>query len=85
LADLTNLLALYLVETNTSDISPLSGLESLEHLDLRGNRIRDLSPLLTLPNVFFLYIDENDFDTSDESDALKVISELDERGVIVRY
>ncbi len=47
LSGLTNLIDLYLHGTSNrfSDLSPLSGLTNLIRLELRGNRISDISPL----------------------------------------
>ena len=55
----TNAISLYLGTNKLSDLSPLSGLEQLQHLVLTGNRIDlslDISPLVNLDDLSLLAI-----------------------------
>ena len=49
----------YVNSNRISDLSPLSGLDSLERLYLSENRISDLSPLSGLTSLERLYLSEN--------------------------
>ena len=54
-----NLRSLRLPNGSISDLSPLAGLESLEHLDLGWNDVTDLSPLTSLTSLTHLDVGRN--------------------------
>ena len=58
LAQLKNLKTVRIVLQNFTDISALSGLRSLETVDLRHNPLEDVSPLATLPALKLLSLFE---------------------------
>ena len=59
LADMTNLVSLYLGYNHISDITPLSGLTNLIELALGGNQISDITPLSGLTNLTWLVLSDN--------------------------
>lgn len=79
-----------LVELDASDksIESVEGIEHLTYLQilkLSNNKIKDISPLEDLSNLKELYINDNEFDISDNSPAREVISELKQNGVEVKW
>jgi len=59
LADLPNLVALYLHRNRISDISPVEGLTNLGCLDLWGNNISVISPVGKLTKLVILNLEDN--------------------------
>ncbi len=68
---------LYLAGNNIYDIGPLSGLSSLELLDLEGNEIEDISPLLSMPALQLINLRGNPVENR------SIIDALNKAGVIV--
>ena len=81
LSSLTNLTSLELSLNEISDISVLSKLTKLQGLYLSANKISDISPLSKLENLLFLFLTDNELN----SEAQKVIENLEARGVIIAY
>ncbi len=81
LSSLTNLTSLELSLNEISDISVLSKLTKLQGLHLSANKISDISPLSKLENLLFLFLTDNELN----SEAQKVIENLEARGAIVAY
>ncbi|WP_449537894.1 leucine-rich repeat domain-containing protein [Ferdinandcohnia sp. Marseille-Q9671] len=84
LAGFTNLKYLTIQRNKIKDISALSNL-NIEFLDISYNEISYISSLLTLPNLMIVMLMENALDLSEESDALAIIKELEEKEVVVVY
>ena len=58
--------ALYIVECNLADIGFVENMTSLATVDLRGNPVRDFTPLFHLPNLQKLIISQSDGIDEDE-------------------
>ncbi len=70
-----NLQSLWIRWNRIGDLSPLSGLSNLQHLDAHGNRvISDISPLSGLPNLRTLVLRDNAIGSADLSGATKLES-----------
>ena len=68
-----------------SDISALAGLNNLEHLELQGNNISDISPLVEnsgLSRGDVVWLDNNPLSNTSVNDY---ISQLEARGVTVHH
>jgi len=84
LSGLTNLSMLSLQNNRIKDISALENL-NIAFLNLAYNAITDISSLLTLPYLEFVFIMKNSFDLAEGSKALTIIRELEDRGIYVLY
>lgn len=85
LSNLINLEKLNLRANNINDISDLSNLSNLRILDLYSNNISDIDVLLGLNNLEEVDLYFNNLDENSGSDAMNVISQLEQRGVEVNY
>jgi internalin A len=71
---------------NASDISPLQNLTNLSNLELVGNGIRDISPLVANPDLGSgdsVNLECNELDLSEGSQTSQHVTELRARGVSV--
>lgn len=59
-----------------SNISPLSKLTKLEYLDAIGNKIKDVSPLSTLPNIKILSLSINEIEDISSLNKLSSLTNL---------
>ena len=85
LAGLVNLQHLDLSNNQIEDLSPLMGLVQLERLDLENNKIVDIQPLLDNMGIGagdVIYLNQNKLS---EISRNQHISDLEARGVIVRF
>ena len=78
---LTSLTLLDLYDNQISDISALANLTNLNELNLASNQISDISALADLTGLSMLNLENNPLN----SDALKIIEQLEERGTDVSY
>lgn len=85
LSSMINLKELNLRANNIDDISDLVDLTNLRILDLYSNNISDIDVLLNLTNLEEVNLYFNNIDESSGSDAMSVISQLEDRGVEVNY
>ena len=84
----SSLTGLYLSSNQISDLSPLAYLTNLVHLRLRNNQISDLSPLVVnsgLGGGDRVWLEGNNLDLAEGSEALENIRQLEGRGVVIRY
>ncbi len=89
LANLTTLWALF------SDITDLTGLEyctNLTELNIYGNQISDISPLVENNGLgegdevyYTVYLEDNNLDLTEGSEDMENIKALEDRGVVVHY
>ncbi|ACB86164.1 leucine-rich repeat domain-containing protein [Natranaerobius thermophilus] len=84
LSELEDLKELDLQNNNIEDITPIGDLQNLEKLNLFGNEVKDIKPLLELDNLEKVVLENNNLDLDDE-ETKKVIKELDDRNVEVKY
>ncbi|MGY6213074.1 leucine-rich repeat domain-containing protein [Cytobacillus firmus] len=71
---------------NIEDLSPLAHLKNLVELSASELPITDISVLLELPNLQYVILYNNELlDLSEGSQAMRVIEELEAKGVYVEY
>lgn len=86
LHDLQSLQYLYLATNQIEDISVLANLTQLEEVNLDGNQLTQINVLLDLPNLKTVSLKNNPkLLLTQESAGLKVIEDLEKRGVTVEY
>jgi len=84
-ANLGNLVNLWLDENEIIDLSPLAGLVDLTQLDVSDNDIADISVLLDLPSLRDVILLGNSLDLTPGSQDMEIIEELNQRNVRVVY
>jgi len=84
-ANLPTLNLLWAGENFLEDLSPLRALTDLISLDVAGNQLTNIDPLLDLPALGSVNLSLNRLDTDANSAAWNVITNLQARGVTVDY
>lgn len=84
LVNLSNLTTLSIRGNSVKDISVLASLP-IEFLDISFNKIKDISSLLAMENLYFVLLMKNNLDLTEGSENLAVIQELEDKGIYVFY
>ena len=79
-ADLVGLVELQAAETNIYSLEGLQYCPSLLVLNLRGNRVRSISPLANLTNLVWLHLGDNDLTDITALSGLLFLEELNLSG-----
>jgi len=67
------------------NLSVFANNENLRTLNLRDNRVSDVSPLQGMRNLDYINLDGNPLDLRENSDTVRLLTVLQERGTVVFY